>query len=340
MNWLRLRAAAVARRRSMMKAIVQDAYGSADVLELRDIANAVPADGEVLIRVRAAGVDQGVWHLMAGLPYLVRLLGYGLKKPKVSVRGREAAGVVEAVGPGVTRFSAGDEVYGTCEGSFAEYACAKEALLARKPASLTFEETAAAPISGVTALQAVRDAGKVVAGQEVLVIGAGGGVGSFAVQIAKAFGAKVTGVCSAGKVGLVRSLGADAVIDYTTSKISDDGKLYDVIIDTAGNRRVSVLRHSLAPKGTLVIVGGEGGGKLTGGFGRALAAPLASVFSSQKLTGLVAKETHLDLEALASLIEAGKVKPAIDRVFPLAEAPAAIQYLHDGRARGKVVVRI
>ena len=323
-----------------MKAIVQDVYGSADVLELRDIARAEPSDGEVLIRVRAAGVDQGVWHLMAGLPYMVRLFGYGLKAPKVPVRGREVAGVVEAVGPGVRRFSAGDGVFGTCEGSFAEYACAKEARLARKPAHLTFEESAAAPISGVTALQAVRDAGKVGAGQKVLVIGAGGGVGSFAVQIAKAFGAEVTGVCSTGKVGFVRSLGADEVIDYTTSEISDAGTLYDVIIDTAGNRRLSVLRHSLASKGTLVIVGGEGGGKLTGGFQRALAAPLASLFSSRKLKGLVAKETHTDLEALASLIEAGKIKPAVDRVFPLAEAPAAIRYLRDGRVHGKVVVRV
>ena len=323
-----------------MKAIVQDVYGSADVLELRDIARAEPSDGEVLIRVRAAGVDQGVWHLMAGLPYMVRLFGYGLKAPKVPVRGREVAGVVEAVGPGVSRFSAGDGVFGTCEGSFAEYAGAREARLARKPAHLTFEESAAAPISGVTALQAVRDAGKVGAGQKVLVIGAGGGVGSFAVQIAKAFGAEVTGVCSTGKVGFVRSLGADEVIDYTTSEISDAGTLYDVIIDTAGNRRLSVLRHSLASKGTLVIVGGEGGGKLTGGFQRALAAPLASLFSSRKLKGLVAKETHTDLEALASLIEAGKIKPAVDRVFPLAEAPAAIRYLRDGRVHGKVVVRV
>jgi len=323
-----------------MKAIVQDVYGSADVLELRDIARAEPSDGEVLIRVRAAGVDQGVWHLMAGLPYMVRLFGYGLKAPKVPVRGREVAGVVEAVGPGVSRFSAGDGVFGTCEGSFAEYACAREARLARKPAHLTFEESAAAPISGVTALQAVRDAGKVGAGQKVLVIGAGGGVGSFAVQIAKAFGAEVTGVCSTGKVGFVRSLGADEVIDYTTSEISDAGTLYDVIIDTAGNRRLSVLRHSLASKGTLVIVGGEGGGRLTGGFQRALAAPLASLFSSRKLKGLVAKETHTDLEALASLIEAGKIKPAVDRVFPLAEAPAAIRYLRDGRVHGKVVVRV
>jgi NADPH:quinone reductase-like Zn-dependent oxidoreductase len=323
-----------------MKAIVQDVYGSADVLELRDIAPPTPREGEVLIRVRAAGVEQGVWHLMTGLPYLVRLFGYGLKRPKIPVRGREVAGVVEAVGAGVTRFSAGDEVYGTCDGSFAEYVCAKEGKVARKPANLSFEEAAAAPISAVTALQAVRDAGEVTVGQKVLIIGAGGGVGSFAVQLAKAFGAEVTGVCSPGKVELVRSLGADAVIDYTKSDIAGSGVLYDVILDTAGNRPLSVLRRALAPKGTLVIVGGEGGGKLTGGFERSLGAPFASLFSGQKFKGLVAKETYLDLEALTSLIEAGSVKPALDKVFPLVEAPAAIRYLHEGRSRGKVVVTI
>ena len=323
-----------------MKAIVQDVYGSADVLELRDIAKPGPGNGQVLIRVRAAGVDQGVWHLMTGLPYLVRLFGYGLKNPKVPVRGREVAGVVEAVGPGATRFAVGDEVFGTCDGSFAEYVCAKEDKLARKPASLSFEEAAASPISGVTALQAVRDAGQVTVGQKVLILGAGGGVGSFAVQLAKAFGAEVTGVCSTGKVDLVRSLGADAVIDYRTTKIAGAGTLYDVILDTAGNRPLSLLRRLLVPKGTLVIIGGEGGGKLTGGFQRSLVAPLVAMFSGRKLKGLVAKETHLDLEALASMIQAGSVKPVVDKVFPLAEAPAAIQYLREGRARGKVVVSV
>jgi NADPH:quinone reductase-like Zn-dependent oxidoreductase len=323
-----------------MKAVVQDVYGSADVLQLRDIPTPAPAGGEVLIRVRAAGVDQGVWHLMTGMPYLVRLFGYGLKKPKVPVRGREVAGVVEAVGAGVTRFQSGDEVFGTCEGSFAEFVCAKEDLVARKPANLTFEETAAAPISAVTALQAVRDAGKVAAGQKVLVIGAGGGVGSFAVQLAKVFGAEVTGVCSTGKMDLVRSLGADHVIDYTHDDFSRAGVLYDVILDTAGNRPLSVSRKALAPRGTLVIVGGEGGGKLTGGFERSLGAPLASLFSGQKFKGLVSTENHRDLDALTSMIEAGSVKPAINKVYPLAEAPAAIAYLHEGRVRGKVVVSI
>jgi NADPH:quinone reductase-like Zn-dependent oxidoreductase len=327
-------------RRPSMKAIVQDVYGSAAVLEVRDIERPVPSAGEVLIRVRAAGVDQGVWHLMTGLPYLVRLFGYGLKKPKVPVRGREVAGVVQAVGGGVTRFSAGDEVFGTCEGSFAEYVCAKEGKIARKPANLSFEEAAASPISAVTALQAVRDAGGITVGQKVLIIGAGGGVGSFAVQLAKAFGAEVTGVCSTGKVELVRSLGADAVIDYTKSDIAGSGVLYDVILDTAGNRPLSVLRRLLAPKGTVVLIGGEAGGKLTGGFERSLGAPLASLFSGQRFKGLVAKETHLDLEALTVLLEAGSVKPAVDKVFPLPEAPAAITYLHEGRSRGKVVVTV
>lgn len=323
-----------------MKAIVQDVYGNSDVLRLKDIPQPVPGTGEVLIKVRAAGVDQGVWHLMTGRPYLIRLFGYGLKKPKIPVRGREVAGVVEAVGTGVTRFQPGDEVFGTCEGSFSEYVCAKEALLARKPSNLTFEETAAAPISAVTALQAVRDAGQVAAGHKVLVIGAGGGVGSFAVQIAKTFGAAVTGVCSAGKVELVWSLGAVSVIDYTREDFSQGGVRYDVIIDTAGNRRLSVLKRALAARGTLVIVGGESGGKVTGGFERSLAAPLASLFSGQKFMGLVSKENHQDLEALAGMFEAGSIKPVVDKVYPLAEAAAAITYLHDGGVRGKAVVRI
>jgi NADPH:quinone reductase-like Zn-dependent oxidoreductase len=323
-----------------VKAIVQDVYGSADVLQLREVPKPAPSADEVLIRVHAAGVDQGVWHLMTGMPYLVRLFGFGLTKPKVPVRGREVAGVVEAIGAAVTRFQPGDEVYGTCEGSFAEFVCAKEKRVARKPANLSLEEAAAAPISAVTALQAVRDAGQVAAGQKVLVIGAGGGVGSFAVQLAKAFGAEVTGVCSTGKVDLVRSLGADHVTDYTRDDFSRAGVLYDVILDTAGNRPLSVSRKALTPRGTLVIVGGEGGGKVTGGFERSLGAPLASLFSGQKFKGLVSTENYPDLEALTSFLEAGSVKPAIDKVYALSEAPAAVAYMHEGRARGKVVVRI
>jgi NADPH:quinone reductase-like Zn-dependent oxidoreductase len=250
------------------------------------------------------------------------------------------AGVVEAVGAGVTRFQPGDEVFGTCEGSFAEFVCAKEGRVATKPANLTFEEAAAAPISAVTALQAVRDAGQVSAGQKVLIIGAGGGVGSFAVQVAKAFGAEVTGVCSTGKVELVRSLGADQVVDYTRDDFARAGLLYDVILDTAGNRPLSVLRKALTPRGTLVIVGGEGGGNLTGGFERSMGAPLASLFSGQKFKGLVSTENHRDLEALTTLMEAGSVKPAVDKVYALTDAPAAVEYMHEGRSRGKVVVRI
>jgi NADPH:quinone reductase-like Zn-dependent oxidoreductase len=323
-----------------MKAIVQDVYGNSDVLQLRDVQQPVPGDGEVLIRVRAAGVDQGVWHLMTGRPYLIRLFGFGLRKPKFPVRGREVAGVVEAVGAGVTRFEPGDEVFGTCEGSFAEFVCAREDRVATKPANLTFEEAAVAPISAVTALQAVRDAGQISTGQKVLIIGAGGGVGSFAVQVAKAFGAEVTGVCSTGKVELVRSLGADHVIDYTQDDFARAGLLYDVILDTAGNRALSVLRKALKPRGTLVIVGGEGGGNLTGGFERSMAAPLVSMFSGQKFKGLVSTENYRDLEAVTTLIEAGSVKPAVDKVYPLVEAPAAVEYMHEGRARGKVVVSI
>jgi NADPH:quinone reductase-like Zn-dependent oxidoreductase len=323
-----------------MKAIVQDVYGSSDVLQLRDISQPVPDSGEVLIRVRATGVDQGVWHLMTGQPYLIRLFGFGLTKPKVPVRGREVAGVVESIGSGVTRFQPGDEVFGVCDGSFAEYVCAKEDKVATKPSNLTFEEAAAAPISAVTALQAVRDAGQVTTGQKVLVIGAGGGVGTFAVQLAKAFGAEVTGVCSTGKVELVRSLGADHVIDYTREDFARAGLLYDVILDTAGNRPLSVLRKALTPRGTLVIVGGEAGGKLTGGFERSMGAPLVSLFSGQKFKGLVSTENYRDLEALTTLIEAGSVKPAIGKVYALADAPAAVEYMHEGRACGKVVVKV
>lgn len=323
-----------------MKAVVQVVYGNPEVLQLRDVTKPVAGDGGLLIRVRAAGVDRGVWHLMTGLPYLMRVVGYGLRRPKEPVRGREVAGVVEATGPGVERFRAGDEVFGTCEGSFAEYACAKETKVARKPRSLSFEEAAAVPVSGVTALQAVRDAAQVTVGQKVLILGAGGGVGSFAVQIAKAFGAEVTGVCSSGKAALVQSLGADAVIDYTKTDPAAAGVLYDVILDTAGNRPLPVLRRMLANRGTLVIVGGEGGGKLTGGIERSLAAAIVSLFSRQNLKGLITKENHEDLEALAAMIEAGSVKPVLDKVFALAETPDALRYLREGRTMGKVVITL
>ncbi|MDQ0852642.1 NADPH:quinone reductase-like Zn-dependent oxidoreductase [Arthrobacter sp. V4I6] len=255
-----------------MKAIVQDVYGPAEVLELRDVDKPVPGEDEVLIRVRAAGVDQGVWHLMTGLPYLTRAAGFGLKAPKIGIRGRELAGEVEAVGRNVVGFRPGDGVFGTAEGSFAEYVCAKEDRLALKPVNLSFEQAAAVPISAGTALQGLRDSGRVQPGQDVLIIGAGGGVGAYAVQLAKSFGARVAGVCSTAKTELVRSIGADHVIDYTHDDFSDGAKQWDLILDTAGNRRLSVLRRALKPHGTLVIVGGEGGGKLTGGFERSLRA--------------------------------------------------------------------
>jgi NADPH:quinone reductase-like Zn-dependent oxidoreductase len=324
-----------------MKAIVQDRYGSADVLELGDVDMPVPKDDEVLLRVHAAGVEPGVWHLMTGMPYLVRLLGYGLRRPKVRVRGRDVAGRVEAVGKDVTEFRPGDEVFGICEGSFAEYACARADKLVPKPANLTFEQAAVVPISGLTALQGVRDRGQVQPGQRVLVIGAAGGVGSFAVQLAKAFGAEVTGVCSTTKADLVRSIGADQVIDYTREDFADGTRHWDLILDTAGNRPLSQLQRALTPKGTLVLVGGEGGGRWLGGFERQLFwAPMRSPFVGQKLRSLASKERKEDLQTLRELIEAGKVTPVIDRTYPLAEAPEAIRYLAQGHPRGKVAVTV
>ena len=324
-----------------MKAIVQDRYGAADVLDLQEIDQPVPADHELLVRVEAAGVDAGVWHLMTGLPYLVRVMGYGLRTPKVGIRGRDVAGRVEAVGTNVTRFRPGDEVFGICDGSFAEYVCARPDKLAPKPANLTFEQAAAVPISALTALQALRDTGTVQPGQTVLIIGAAGGVGSFVVQLAKAFGAKVTGVCSTTKLDLVRSIGADEVIDYTREDFADGARHWDLIVDTAGRRSLSHLRRALTPRGTLVIVGGEGGGRWLGGFDRQiLRAPAVSAFSRQRLRPLVSKERSEDLLVLKELCEAGKVTPVIDRTYPLREVPEAIRYLEEGHARGKVVIRV
>jgi NADPH:quinone reductase-like Zn-dependent oxidoreductase len=323
-----------------MKAIVQDAYGPADVLELRDIDRPEAGDGEVLVRVHAAGVDRGAWHLMTGLPYPIRLAGVGFRAPKNKVPGSEVAGLVEAVGKDVTRLRPGDEVMGTCDGSFAEYASGKERRLAAKPANLSFEQAAAVPISGSTALQALRDQGRVQAGQKVLVVGASGGVGSFAVQIAKAFDAEVTGVCSAAKVDLVRSLGADHVIDYTHEDFADGRQRFDLIIDNGGNTPVTRLRHALTPEGTLVIVGGETGGRWLGGLQRQLRALVTSPFVRQRLRVFVAREHYEDLDALTELIEAGKVMPSVDRTYPLSEAPEAVRYLERGQALGKVVITV
>ncbi len=323
-----------------MRAIVQDKYGSTNVLELQEVARPEIGDDDVLIRVRAAGVDPGVWHLMTGLPYLVRLAGYGIRAPKTRVRGSDVAGTVEEVGPSVTRFQPGDEVFGTCDGAFAEYASAREERLALKPATLTFEQAAAVATSGFTALQGLRDRGEVQAGQKVLVIGASGGVGTSAVQIARAFGAEVTGVCSTRNVDMVRSIGADHVIDYTRDDFADGAQSYDVILDTAGNRPLSLLRRALTRRGTLVIVGAEGGGRWIGAVGRTFKALLLSPFVGQRLRAFISKETGDDLDALKQLVEAGQLAPVIDRTYALNEAPEAIAYIAEGHARGKVVVTV
>lgn len=323
-----------------MKAIVQDRYGTADVLELEDVDEPKVASGDVLLRVHAASAHVGDWHFMTGLPYLFRIAGSGLRAPKTRVRGTDVAGRVEAIGKDVTRFQPGDEVFGICDGAFAEYAAARQDKIAPKPANLTFEQAATVPTSGSTALQALRDAGKVQPGQTVLIIGAAGGVGSFAVQIAKAFGARVTGVCSTTKVELVRSIGADDVIDYTRDDFAETGQRYDLILDIAGNRSLSHLRRGLAPKGTLVIVGGEGGGRWFGGIDRQLRAQMMSPFVSQKLGTFIAKQKGDDLVVLKELIEAGKVVPVIDTTYPLSEVPEAIRHLEEGHARGKVIITI
>ena len=323
-----------------MKAIVQDRYGSADVLEFKDIEEPVVGDDDVLIRVHAAGCGPDVWHLMTGMPYMARL-AIGLRTPKLPVLGWDVAGTVEAVGSNVTGIQSGDEVMGTMKGSFAELAIAKADDLVPKPAGLSFEEAGALPISGITALRAIRDEGHVQPGQTVLIIGAAGGVGSLAVQIAKAYGAKVTAVSSTSKEDLVRSFGADDVIDYTREDFTDGSRRWDVIIDTAGRRPLSRLRRALTPKGTLVIVGGDGGGRWTGGFFRGmLRAPVVSLFTGQRLRGLATKVKREDLIALTELIAAGTLRPVIDRTYPLIEAPDAIRYLEEGHSRGKIVITI
>jgi NADPH:quinone reductase-like Zn-dependent oxidoreductase len=326
-----------------MKAIVQDTYGSTDVLELRDIDKPEIADDEVLVRVHAAGLHRGDWHVMTGLPYLIRLVvpTLGLRRPKVPVLGMDVAGRVEAVGSNVTRFQPGDAVFGWCDGSFAEYACAPAGHFAAKPATLSFEQAAVVPISGFAALQALRDVGEVQPGQQVLVIGAAGGVGSFAVQLAKAFGAQVTGVCSTAQVELVRSIGADDVIDYTRDEITDGTRRWDLILDAAGRRSLSQLRRALTPKGTLVIVGGEGAGRWLGGFDRQLRAVVLSRLVGQRLRMLSSKPRPEDLRFLRELMEDGKVTPVIGRTYPLGEVPEAIRYLLEGHGGGgKIVITV
>jgi NADPH:quinone reductase-like Zn-dependent oxidoreductase len=325
-----------------MKAIVQDRYGGAEVLQYRDIDQPTPTDNQVLVQVQAAGVHRGDWHIMTGLPYMIRLAvpTLGLRKPKVPVLGMDLAGRVEAVGAQVTRFQPGDEVFGWTDGSFAEYAIAPEDHLAAKPAALSFEEAAVVPISGFAALQAVRDVGEVQAGQQVLVIGAAGAVGWFAVQLAKAFGAQVTGVASTSQLELVGSIGADEVIDYTRTDVTDGTRQWELIVDTGGRRTLSQLRRALTPKGTLVIVGGEGGGRWLGGFLRNLRAPLVSRFVGQRLRMLTSKPNQEDLQVLRELIEAGRLRPLIGRAYPLGEVPEAMRALEAGKTRGKIVITV
>jgi NADPH:quinone reductase-like Zn-dependent oxidoreductase len=321
-----------------MRAIVQSAYGSTKVLAPRDLERPEPRDDEVLVRVHAAGVGPDVWHLMAGEPYIARL-AFGLRRPRHPVPGWDGAGRVEAIGAEVSGFSPGDEVFGSCEGSFAEYARAKADKLAPKPANLTFEQAAAIPVSGVTALLALRDKGRLRAGQRVLVIGASGGVGTFAVQLATTYGAQVVGVCGPAGAELVRSLGATDVVDYTREEITKRPGPYDVIVDAAGNRPLAVLRRVLAPRGTLVIVGGEGGGRWLG-VGRQLRATLLSPFLRQRLGTFVSVTRQTELLALKELAEQERVRPVIDRSYPLAEAAAAVDHLRQGHPLGKVVLTI
>jgi NADPH:quinone reductase-like Zn-dependent oxidoreductase len=324
-----------------MKAIVQDRYGEADVLEFRDVEEPQMGERDVLIRVRAAGAGPDVWHIMAGKPYMARP-ALGFSRPKVPIRGWDVAGVVERVGSAVTEFGPGDEVLGEAHrGSFAELTVAPADKLVRKPGRLSFEHAAAVPVSGVTALQALRDRGHVQPGQSVLVIGAAGGVGTFTVQIAKAMGATVTGVASTSKLDLVRSIGADDAIDYTRERFTDGSRRWDVIVDTAGRRPLRELRRALTPKGTLVIVGGDGGGSWTGGFFKGiLRGPILSLFVGQRLGGITAKTTKEDLQALVEMIEAGTVTPVVDRTYDLVEAADAVRYLTEGHPAGKIVVTV
>jgi NADPH:quinone reductase-like Zn-dependent oxidoreductase len=326
----------------MMQAIVQRRYGTVpdQVLRLEQTAKPAAAPGEVLVRVRAAGVDRGTWHLMMGMPYLMRIMGFGLRAPRTPVPGWAVAGTVEAAGQDVTGLRPGDDVFGTCRGSFAQYATARPDRLAAKPASLTFEQAAALPGSATTALQAVRDQANVQPGQHVLVIGASGGVGTFAVQLAKAFGAEVTGACSTAKMDLVRAVGADHVLDYTREDPTAGPQRYDVVIDIGGSRPLAHLRRVLTPRGTLVITGGEAGGAWLGGIGRNVQAQLLSPFVAQRLTAFVARERRTDLVALGDLAVSGAVTPAIERAYPLDQAAAALRHLAEGRVRGKVVISI
>jgi len=322
-----------------MKAIVYNTFGPPEVLRYEEIEKPTPSDDQVLIKIRATSVNPLDWHFMRGTPYFVRLM-LGLRKPKVTRLGVDVAGEVEAVGTNVRRFKPGDTVFGACRGAFAEYACAPESALAMKAATVTFEQAASLPIAACTALQGLRDKGRLRPGQKALINGAAGGVGTFAVQIAKSLGADVTGVCSTRNLALVQSIGADRVIDYTAKDFTDGTQRYDVILDCVGNRSLSACRRVLEPKGILVAVGAPSGRWMIGPLASTMAAAVLSRFTSQKAVGFVAKVNRDDLSLLNDLIAAGKITPVIDRHYPLNELPGAIRYLEEGHARGKVVLDV
>jgi NADPH:quinone reductase-like Zn-dependent oxidoreductase len=319
-----------------MHAVLHDRYGTSSVLRLGQVAIPEIGDHDVLVDVRAAGLDRGTEHLMTGKPYAMRL-ATGIRRPKHPVPGRDVAGIVADIGGAVTRFTIGDEVYGIAPGSFAEYAVARETQLARKPANLSFAEAAVVPVSASTALRALVDVGRVQSGQSVLVLGASGGVGSYAVQLAKAFGAEVTGVCSTTKTDLVTSLGADHVIDYHRDDFADGSSTYDLVLDIAGNPSLRQLRQALNPRGTAVFVGGEDSGVITG-MGRQVRGVLISPFLGQRLVILVTKERASDYERLTELIETGRIAPSLDRTYALDQVPHAMRLLEKGQVRGKIAI--
>jgi NADPH:quinone reductase-like Zn-dependent oxidoreductase len=325
--------------KSLMKAIVYTEYGPPDVLQFTEVAKPIPKDDEVLIQIHAASVNPLDWHFMRGTPYIVRILA-GLRKPKVTRLGVDVAGHVEAVGKNVTQFEPGDEVFGACKGAFAEYVCASEGSLVLKPTNVTFEQAAAVAIAAFTALQGLRDKGHIQPGQKVLINGAAGGVGTFAVQIAKSFGVDVTGVCSTRNVGMVRSIGADQVIDYTQEDFTKSGQRYDLILDMIGNHSLSDCRRALTPEGTLVLVGGPDEGRWLRPLTGMLKPVVLSRFVSQNLVMFLARRSKEDLIIMQELLEAGKVTPVIDRSYPLSEVPEAIRYLEEGHAQGKVVITL
>lgn len=326
-----------------MSAIVQDEYGTADLLKLEQIDIPIVGEEEVLVRVHAAGVDRGTWHMMTGKPYLMRVVGFGFSKPKARVRGKDVAGVVVAIGSRANRLAVGDRVFGCkeSEGTYAEYVAIEEDALVKKPDDLSYEQAGAMSDSGLTAQKAVYDFAAVKAGQKVLVLGAGGGVGSYAVQMAKACGAIVTGVTSTRKIATVKSIGADYVIDYSKDEITDAGIKYDVILDIGGNRPVRQMRRLLTKRGTLAIIGGEKGGNLIGGIQRQLWASILSMFVRQKMGTFISIANQDDLQALKKRYEQGCFRPVIDKVFPLRDAGDAMRYLeHGGGTGGKITITV